>query len=205
MNRLLIWGCGGHAKVVLDIARAAGVSDDFLFIDDSAPAEFMGYAVVGTRVRLPHLAAQALSFVVAIGGNAIRAECYEECRRHGLSALALVHPSAVVSPSARIGPGTVVMPRAVVNAAAEIGENCIINTGAVVEHDCLIGDHVHVSPGAVLGGGVKVGARVHVGMNAAILPGIEVGERAVVGAGAVVIKAVPAGITVVGVPARPIR
>lgn len=205
MNRLLIWGCGGHAKVVLDIACAAGVFSDFLFIDDSGRPEFMGYAVAGTRARLPHLAKQALKFVVAIGDNTNRKECYEECRRHGLSAVAMVHPTAVVSRSARIGPGTVVMPQAVLNADSHIGENCIINTGAVVEHDCLTGNHVHVSPGAVLGGGVKVGERVHVGMSAAILPGIEIGEGAVIGAGAVVVKAVPPGLTVVGVPARPIR
>ena len=94
------------------------------------------------------------------------------------------------------------MPGAVVNSGAVIGANCIINSGAVVEHDCRIGDHAHISPGAALGGGVTVGQFSQIGLGAVLLPGSTVGEESVVGAGAVVLDVVPAGSTVVGVPAR---
>jgi len=200
---LVIWGAGGHGKVVLDIARASGGFDRIVFLDDDprlAGQEFCGCLVAGGVEELQRFAGS--SFVVAIGENRTRARCFQAAMESGLLAATLIHPSAAVSPSAKIGDGTVVMPRAVVNADAIVGEDCIINTGAVVEHDCRISPHVHVAPLVVLGGGAKIGQLALVGAGAVVLPGAVVGEGAVVGAGAVVLKEAPAWSTVVGVPAR---
>lgn len=196
--RLIIWGAGGHGKVVLDVAMASGEYEDIVFADDDPPAagEFQGRPVVGMPVDGGGV------FLVSIGDNRTRAACYKKASESGLLPATLIHPSAVVSPSARIGAGTVVMPRVVVNAEARIGEDCILNSGVVVEHDCVVGDHVHLSPGVVLGGGVRVGAFAQLGIGVIALPGAEIGEGAVVGAGAVVLKTVAPGVTVVGVPAR---
>ena len=76
-------------------------------------------------------------------------------------------------------------------------------SSASVDHDCHIGDFAHISPGAHLAGAVTVGRSAHVGMGASVMPGVTIGEESVVGAGAVVIRDVPAGVTVVGVPAAP--
>jgi hypothetical protein len=73
----------------------------------------------------------------------------------GLVLRSVVHPAAVVAPSATIGAGTLVMPGAVVNAEARIGANAIVNSGAIVEHDCEVGEGVHIAPGAVLCGGAR--------------------------------------------------
>ena len=200
---LLIWGAGGHAKVVLDVARSTGLFQRFVFIDNDrtrAAQPYCGCTLAGGSEQLHRFAGGAI--VIAIGTNRTRAFCYDRARANGLRPTVLVHCKAIISRSAKIGPGTVVMPGAVVNAGAVIGENCIINTGAIVEHDCQIADHVHISPGAVLGGGVRAGLRAHVGIGAVILPGATVGEDSVVGAGAVVLREAPAGCTVVGVPAR---
>ena len=51
---------------------------------------------------------------------------------------------------------------------------------------------------------VVIEDRAWIGTNAVILPGVTVGEGAIVGAGSVVTKDVPAGKTVVGIPARPL-
>jgi len=211
-ERLLVWGGGGHGKVVADLVRACG--GELAGYLDSDPAK-LGRVVEpgGGRVVLTPGDLRDASgeirrpdgvdgFALAVGDNRLRWEC--RLALTGLPLPALVHPAAVVSPSARLGDGTVVFAGAVLNAAARLGEAVIVNTAAVIEHDCDLDDAVHVSPGAVLAGGVKVGAHAWIGAGATVIQGVRVGAGAVIGAGAVVIGDVPDGARVVGVPARPI-
>jgi len=206
MADLVLWGASGHGKVVLDVAKAMGGSATIFFIDDACEEierEFCDCQVTGANRYLQSLQGEGCpEFLVSIGKNEIRAACFQKALDRGLLPARLIHPSAVISDSARLADGTVVMARVVVNAGAQIGRNCIVNTAAVVEHDCRIGDHVHLSPGALLGGGVTVHSFAHVGIGAIALPGAVIGEGAIVGAGAVVLNSVPSGATVVGVPAR---
>jgi acyl-[acyl carrier protein]--UDP-N-acetylglucosamine O-acyltransferase len=78
----------------------------------------------------------------------------------------------------------------------------IVNTGATVDHDCRLGDFVHVAPGAHLCGGVTVDEGALLGVGCAVAPGVRIGAWATVGAAAAVVADVPAGATVIGVPAQ---
>jgi acetyltransferase EpsM len=194
MRGLVIWGCGGHARVVLDAARAMNIFDQTAFHDDdpaTATASIAQLSEAGFE-----------EFIIAIGKNSVRALRFDEALRSGLRPAICVHPTAWISPDALIGDGTVVMARAVVQSNARIGKNCIINTGAIVEHDCVIGDHTHLSPSVTLGGTVSIGQYVHMGIGAIALPGSRIGDRSVIGAGAVVLREIPEDVTAVGVPAR---
>jgi acetyltransferase EpsM len=209
MKKLFVWGAGGHGKVVVDVARASGRYSEILLIDDasSGAAELSGCRIVSTPIRSSNRGTPEgeIEVVIAIGSNRDRAHCFARALQYGWQPATLIHPSASVSPEARIGAGTVVMPRAVVNSGAEIGNNCIINSAAIVEHDCKVGDHVHLSPAVALGGAVHIAAFAHLGIGAIALPGAAIGQSATVGAGSVVLRSVQAGETVVGVPAQPIR
>jgi sugar O-acyltransferase (sialic acid O-acetyltransferase NeuD family) len=206
MSELVLWGASGHGKVVLDVARAMDVFETISFLDDAcgeSASEFCNCEVFAAGGHLQLLRGKSCTeYLVSIGKNETRAACFQRAFEHGLLPATLVHPTAVISESARLGAGTVVMAKVVINADAQIGKNCIVNTAAVVEHDCRIGDHVHLSPGVLLGGGVTVHAFAHVGIGAIVLPCAEIGEGAVVGAGAVVLGAVPPGTAVAGIPAR---
>jgi sugar O-acyltransferase (sialic acid O-acetyltransferase NeuD family) len=207
MSNLVLWGASGHGKVVFDVARAMGGFDAISFIDDACEEsgnELCGRPVFGASQYLQLLEGKhsPSRYLVSIGKNDLRARCFQRAIERGWLPVNLVHPSAVISESARLEVGTVVMAGVVINACAQIGKNCILNTASVVEHDCRIGDHVHLSPGVLLGGGVTVHSYAHIGIGAIALPGVEIGEGAIIGAGAVVLHPVPSGATVVGIPAR---
>ena len=211
-RNLIIYGAGGHGVVVAEAATLAGWTIRG-FIDDSVspgtnPCEdsAVGYVpVLGSNRELGDLDRERAAFIVAVGDNARRDALLRDLMDDGFDLAAITHPDAVVSPSARLGPGAFVGPRAVVHAHALIGIGAIINTGAIVEHHVTIGRCAHVAPGAILCGRAQVGDRALIGAGAILLPREKVGDEAIVGAGSVVIDDVPNASTVVGNPARPTR
>jgi UDP-perosamine 4-acetyltransferase len=208
MDRVVITGAGGHARVVLEILTLNGGIEVFGLTDPDAAlhgADVLGFPVLGGDELLPALRRRgATHFIVGVGGtadNTARRRVYDAALRH-LAPSSAIHPRAVVSPAARLGRAVAVMAGAIVNPGAVVGDNVIINTGAIVEHDCVVDDHAHVATGATLCGGVEVGALAHVGAGATVRQQVKIGPHAVVGAGAVVIRDVGPGTVVVGVPAR---
>lgn len=206
-NWLLIWGAGGHGKVVLEVARSLGRFERILFLDhDIAKRDqpFCGCEVIGGPERLPEFA--GVSFVIAVGDNRARARCFNLARQSGLAPTPLVYSTAVIAPSVSIGAGTVVMPGVIINPGTVIGENCIVNSAAVVEHDCRVGAHSHISSRAIVGATVTIQPFAFIGMGAAVLSGATVGQAAIVAAGAVVLASeVPPHTLVAGNPARAVR
>lgn len=202
-RRLLIVGAGGHGRAVADVAAAAGWTIAGFIERRRSAAE---PDVIGTDDDLPACIARDAIDGAAVGvGNtalARRAEIFEGLRALGLTLPALVHPRAVVSPSARLGAGCVVFPGVVLGAGVVVGDNAVVYSGAIVEHGCRVADHVYLSPAVVLSGEVCVEDGAFVGAGAIVVPRVTVGKRAVVGAGAVVVRDVAAGETVKGVPAR---
>jgi UDP-perosamine 4-acetyltransferase len=210
--RAVLIGAGGHARVVLDAARSATTVEVILVVDakkELAGVRFEGLEVIGDERALPKARERgATAIVLGVGSVDVgeaRRELYERVARLGFDLPAVVHRSAIISPTASIGAASVVFAAVVVNPSARVGANVILNTACIVEHDVRIGDHSHISPGAHLAGGVVVGERCHVGIGATVLQGVKIGDGAVVGAGAVVLKDVPAADRVAGVPARSIR
>jgi len=205
LKTLAILGAGGHGRVVADCAEAAGW-DEILFFDDKRPTgcqESWRYAGTGSDLlgQLPELT----GVVVAIGTNSVRLDWHRRLAALSAPLVSLVHPGAWVSPRAEVGVGSVVFAGAVINVGARLGEAVIINTGATVDHDCLLADGVHLSPGAHLAGGVTVGEGSWIGIGAVVRELVDIGERAKVGAGAAVVAPVRSDVTVVGIPARPVR
>ena len=76
---------------------------------------------------------------------------------------------------------------------------------STIGHDSVLDDFVSVYPGATVSGSVHLADGVTIGTGANVLPGVSVGAGAFVGAGAVVTGDVDPGVTVAGVPARPVR
>jgi sugar O-acyltransferase (sialic acid O-acetyltransferase NeuD family) len=202
---LALLGGGGHAKVVYDAARLAGIALQFEVRDDDLLRQ--GSAFLDRRIIGPIEPLEALPthVHVAIGENAVRAHLAERLRACGRRLVTIVHPKAVVADAARIDRGAFIAAGAVIAPGAAVGECAIINHGCIVDHECVVEPFAHVAPNATLGGAVRVGSGALIGAGAVVLPGVTVGADAIVGAGAVVTRAVSTGEAVIGVPARPAR
>jgi sugar O-acyltransferase (sialic acid O-acetyltransferase NeuD family) len=198
--RLLVVGAGGHAKVVVDAAQAAGLTVCGVVGRDTDPADVLGVPVASDPAVF-----DADTFIVAVGDNTTRASMFADYLARGLSPASVVHPSAVVADGVTIGAGTLLAAGVVVNVGARIGDDAILNTGCTVDHDCEIGAHVHLGPGVNLCGAVTVGEGALLGVGACAIPGASIGEWSVVGAGSAVVAEIPARAVCGGVPARPLR
>lgn len=122
--------------------------------------------------------------------------------RHGIVIDTLVHPAALVSPTARVDAGCVVHATAIIGSCAHVGAHTYVNKGALVGHDAVVGEHCVIAPGAKVGGHGRLGRGVFLGMGAIVLEDRVVGDHAVVAAGAVVTSDVPARVMAAGMPAR---
>jgi sugar O-acyltransferase (sialic acid O-acetyltransferase NeuD family) len=198
---LVVFGAGGHAKVVIDAARASGRTPAVV-VDDAPRSDSLdGIPTLSTQEDAWR-ELKRFRFVVAVGNNGVRQKLFEDLCNRGGEPETIVHPFSCVAASARIGAGTVVFPGVVVNAGADIGENCILNTGCRIDHDCRIRPHAHICPGVSLAGAVSIGARSMIGVGSCSIQGIAVGDDVTVGAGSVIVRNIPDNCVAYGNPAR---
>lgn len=205
-SEIIVIGAGGHAKVCIELLRAQGDVVAFCIGSSDSSDTCVGVPVLKSDDYLATLRNEGYGKVfVAIGSNALRNRLAQSATDFGFELVNALSPSAVISPSARIGKGVAVMAGAVINAEASIDDLCIINTGATVDHDCQIGRAAHIAPQSALAGNVEIGKESFVGIGTKIIPTICVGEFVMIGAGSVVITNVDSRTKVVGVPAKAIN
>lgn len=208
-TKCIIWGAGGHAKVVAEILRLNGL-EVVGFLDGvnagRKGTEFYGASVLGGEEALDVLLASGVTHAVAgLGNNSKRLELSAMLEGRGFRLISAVHPNAVCAADVSIGEGTVVCSGAVIGPSTVVGRNAVINTQASLDHDCLVQNGAHVGPGATVAGEVHVAECAWIGAGAVISNNRRIGAGAIVGAGAVVVKDVPEAVVVVGVPARILR
>lgn len=205
----VIWGCSGHAKVLTSIVNTQG-GRVLAYFDNckinSINAEipiYFGEAGFNTWINEQKNLSKVKG-LAAIGGRrgSDRVNILNIFRSAGLNLEPLIHPTAFVCNTAKLGEGSQVLAQAIVAADSKLGDVCIINHKASVDHECILGSGVHLAPGATICGCVTIGENVLVGAGAVILPRLTIGSNSIVGAGAVVTKNVASGEVVMGNPAH---
>lgn len=207
IEKILILGGGGHAKVVVSILKKRRDFEIVGYTDNEDFGPVLGVPYLGRDEVLKELKARyarcaAVLGIGYLGNSDLREQLAEKLRAIGFVMPAIISPQAVINEGVVIGDGTVVMDGVIINVGTRIGRYAILNTRASIDHDCEIDDFVHIAPGATLGGGVRVGARTLVGIHAAVLQYKTIGERCIIGAGAVVVHDCLQPGTYMGVPAR---
>lgn len=210
---LILIGSGGFGRETAEAVRAAvavGVPWRLLgFIDDdpSRVGEVVdGTPVIGGRGELDLLPNARVVVCTGRPDNYVsRPRIVSQLRFPADRYATIVHPSASLSSSSSVGPGTVLLAQAVLTAAVRVGAHVAVMPHVTLTHDDVIEDFVTLASRSALGGGARVGRGAYIGAGSIIGQGLAVGELALVGMGAVVTKDIPTREVWAGVPARRMR
>lgn len=206
MNGVWILGAGGLAKEICWLVRSTGLFTVRGFIDKvgSAPIVVSGQEFpVIPEGNLPELPIDDM-LALGVGDPGLRLQLgtrYRGKRRFPN----IIHPSVLGDMDGlSMGEGNLLAAQVTFTTNIRIGDHNLFNLGCTIGHDCIVGSGNVINPGSNISGNVVMGDRILIGTNATLLQGVTVGDGAVVGAASLVNKAVAAGVTVVGVPAKPL-
>lgn len=118
----------------------------------------------------------------------------------GAEFITLIHPTAIVARTARLGTGSILCPFSMVSADAIVGDFVTINSYSGVGHDAHVGEYTTMSGHVDLTGRVKCGRSVFFGTGAKVIPDVSIGDSAIIGAGTLIVRSVKAGVTMYAMP-----
>ncbi|MDA3864371.1 MAG: acetyltransferase [Deltaproteobacteria bacterium] len=201
---VVIYGTGGHAKIVFDILNLKKVPVAGFLSEQEVDKNqhFLSRPVFGTEEKLKLEDKPFDAAVVALGDSEKREKISSIFRTYKIPLFTAVHPQAVISRGVKFSRGCIICGGAFIGPDVTLGESVVINSGAVIEYQCKLGDFSRVSAGAVLCSSVVLKNRVFVGAGATVIDGVKIEEKSIVGAGAVVTGNIKSGQLVKGIPAR---
>ncbi|MFW6768314.1 acetyltransferase [Acinetobacter pittii] len=205
-----VYGASGFGKEVMPLVRQQFPTlskEQFTFIDDGqSGATLNGYPVLSYHdfICKP---ADHKAVTIAIANSVVREKLVSLLEKDGVQHLAVQSTNTVILDEVEIGEGSLLCPFTCLTSNIKIGKFFHANIYSYVAHDCVIGDYVTFAPGAKCNGNIHIEDHAYIGTGAVIKQGtpdkpLVIGKGAIVGMGAVVTKSVPAGVTVVGNPAR---
>lgn len=185
-NSIVIVGGGGHAKTCIDIIKQNNEYNIIGIVDTKIDpgSDIMGIKVIGDNSVLQDLRDDEVLYAVngvgSVSDPKIRQKVYQLLKDMGFKLPNIIHPSAVIEPSAKYGEGNQFMMGCSVGSDTVINNNCLINSGAIVSHDSMLHSHCHIAPGAILAGSVDIGNSSLIGMGSTIYIGVKVGKEAII-------------------------
>jgi sugar O-acyltransferase (sialic acid O-acetyltransferase NeuD family) len=206
MKNLIILGAGGFAREVYDLANYCYGHDPHFKVkgflsDGPSEIENYGYPPVLSTVEGYEIKESDI-FIPGIGNVNDRKKVVEIILKKGGVFINLIHPSAVISPSVKIGTGVAIKAFCVLASNVTIGDHSFLQSSAIFGHDVQIGNYCQINSFSFFAGCVKVNDLVTVNAGAKIVQSRLIGKGSTIGIGSIVIKDVPEGVKVFGNPAR---
>ncbi|MEW7278493.1 acetyltransferase [Aquimarina sp. 2201CG1-2-11] len=210
MEDIVIIGASGHAKVIIEVVEMTAKYSIYGLVDSFKPKgiKVHGYKILGPEDEIRNLAEKGIKRgIIAIGDNWIRYTMSKKIRQivKDFEFITVIHPTAIVSNSAKIGKGTAILIAVKINADAQIGDNCIVNTNSSFGHDSVLGDFSSIAPGVTVGGNVTIGFCSAISLGANLIQGICIGNHSVIGAGSLILQNIVDFKLAFGVPGKEIR
>jgi len=207
MNKVVVIGGGGHAKVIISILKKRLDYQICGYTDVTDNGLILDIPYLGDDSILPDLLNHnginnAVIGIGDTGNSSLRMSLIEKLLHMGFSFPSIISPQAVVNEDIVFGEGTVVMDGVVINSGSKIGRFSIINTRSSIDHDCIIDDFVHIGPGVVLCGGVRIEYNSFIGAGAVVTQYKKIGECCIIGSGAIVVDDCINNSTYLGVKAQ---
>ena len=205
-----VYGASGFGKEVMPLVRQQFpilAKENFIFIDDGrAGTHLNGYSVLSYTDFIKQPVSNKL-VTIAIANSSVREKLVTQLNQDNIQHLSIQASNTVLLDEVEIGEGSLLCPFTCLTSNIKIGKFFHANIYSYVAHDCVIGDYVTFAPGVKCNGNIHIEDHAYIGTGAIIKQGtpdkpLVIGKGAVIGMGAVVTKSVPAGVTVVGNPAR---
>ena len=210
-NKLIgVYGASGFGKEVMPLVRAQFTElnkEHFVFIDDGqANTDLNGYKVLSYTDFINGSKADKC-VTIAIANSQVREKLVARLDQDSIQHLEIQASNTVILDEVEMGEGSLLCPFTCITSNIKIGKFFHANIYSYVAHDCIIGDYVTFAPGVKCNGNIHIEDHAYIGTGAVIKQGtpdkpLVIGRGAVIGMGAVVTKSVPAGVTVIGNPAR---
>lgn len=210
MTKLAIVGSGDLGQL---IAHHAEQSGEFLisgFFDDyKSPGEIVGkHAVLGGTADILSLYGSGNfdEIIIGIGYRhfELRKKLFLELKEK-IHFANVIHQSAIIDPSCKLGVGIVVLPGCVLDMNVELADNVLLNTGCIIAHDSKVMAHSFLSPAVVMAGFSRIGESCNIGINTTIIDNVRIADHIQTGGATVVIKNLEEAGLYVGSPARKVR
>ncbi|MFN3908656.1 MAG: acetyltransferase [Flavobacterium sp.] len=203
---LVIIGASGLAREVYDLAHTCyGHLSNFkvkgFLSDGPSNIDQMGYPKVLSTVA-DYEIEDGDAFFCAIGKVLDRKKTTDIIKSKGGEFINLIHPTAIISPSAKIGKGVAIKAYSSIASDVTIGDFVYLQSSVIIGHDVIIESYCHVNSFAFFAGYVHVETLCTINAGAKLIQNVHVGSGATVGVGSVVLKKVKPNTTVFGIPAK---
>lgn len=203
-DRIIIYGCGGHARSVLSTLQQKNEKREIVLVDYNAKDD---EKILDCKVVRTMELGKNDKVILAIGDNKKRTELYKKlCERNTKTYfMSVLARTAIVGKGAKVGDGVFIGENAYIGPEAKVGNNTIINTASIIEHETLVGENAHIAPNVTICGRCKIGNNVFIGAGSVVKDNISIIDNVIIGAGSVVVKNIFQTGVYIGIPARKLR
>ncbi len=202
-KEIFIFGNGGNSKIIYEIIKHDYKLGGYIVSEKKQKINSKKKGKIFLENEIRNINIKNLVF--AIGENITRYELSKKYFKNKYKFPNIIHKSAIISETATLGYGNIIMPNVVINANANVDNFCIINTSSIIEHDTNINSYSSISPNAVVCGNCNIGEGVFIGANATLIHNINVKNWSVIAAGSVITKNISSKRLFAGNPAKEIK